>query len=130
MKRYIKSSIFEDDYFGKDERELCGDLITKMFKGWVISKRKSDLTKSYGLDFISKLLKQSFPDRCKPYISNFRSTAEEKDFNLYTVLKALEGMCSENEAVEVADGFYYVGSYSDWENDVNAQNKLNLMISQ
>ena len=130
MKRYVKASIFEDDYFGKEERDLCGDLITKMFKGWVISKRKSDLTKTYGLDHVSKLLKQHFPDRCKPYISTWRTTAEEKDFNLYTILRALEGMCSEDEAVEVADGFYYVGSYSDWEKDTKAQSELNIMISQ
>lgn len=130
MKRYVKASIFEDDYFGKEERDLCGDLITKMFKGWVISKRKSDLTKIYGLDRIAEILKQQFPDRCKPYISNWRSTAEEKDFNLHTVLKALEGMCSEDEAVEVADGFYYVGSYSDWEKDTKAQGELSIMISQ
>ena len=130
MKRYIGASIFGDDYFGKEERELCGDLITKMFKGWVISKRKMDKTKIYGLDLIAKVLQQNFPDRCKPYTISWGSETEEEDFDLFTVLKALEGMCNEDEAVEVADGFYYVGSYSNWKNDTQAHEDLISYLGQ
>ena len=43
---------------------------------------------------------------------------------MYTILGALEGMCHDNQACEVADGFYYVGSYADWRNDNEAKAQL------
>lgn len=126
MKRYIRAS--HDWYFGEDEREICGDLIAKHFNGWIISKRKIDLDKIYSLKSVADILQRNYPDICKSYTENFGSESREHEFNMFTVLGALEGMCHENEAVEVADGFYYVGSYSNWKSDDDAHQELSIMM--
>lgn len=122
MKRYIKSA--RNWYFGKDERELIGDLISDMFPGWIISKRVADENQKYSLTGVAKVLKETYPERCTNYSLNFGSEPESMEFDLYTVLNALEGMCQNDEAVEVADGFYYVGSYQDWQLDGDAHDEL------
>lgn len=128
MKRYIKSAT--DWYFGKDERELIGDLISDMFSGWIISKRVADEGKKYSLDGIAKVLQETYPERCHGYELKFGAESQEMDFNLYTILGALEGMCHHNEAVEVADGFYYVGSYKDWQLDSDAHDELAVLSEE
>lgn len=123
MKRYIRA-FRGDDYFGKSERDVCGDLITKLCHGWLISKRMSDDSKPFSLRGVAKFLQEEYPDRCTTYELKWGSETQEEEFDLYTVLGALEGMCYNNEAVEVADGFYYVGSYADWKKDADAQARL------
>lgn len=127
MKRYIKSA--RNWYFGKDERELIGDLISDMFPGWIISKRVVDENQKYSLTGVAKVLKETYPERCTNYSLNFGSEPESMEFDLYTVLSALEGMCQNDEAVEVADGFYYVGSYQDWQLDGDAHDELAVLSS-
>lgn len=111
---YIKS---EDEtspkrfYFGKEARDDIGSNLSDMYKGWIISKRLVDENKPYSL----KSVAADYIDQGK----------EAKDIvDLYYILEALEGMCHNNEAVEVSDGFYYVGSFNDWKNDKEAREKL------
>jgi len=114
------TSFFDHWYFGKDERDLFGRFIADLCDGWVISKRVShcDAGEEFSLASVAELLKQECPE----------CDEGQEEFDLYTVLGALEGMCHNNEAVEVADGFYYVGSYQDWHTDVDAQNRLDELI--
>ena len=121
-----------DSYFGKSERDAFGDLITKCCKGWIISKRiyHCDAGEEFSLQGVADLLAERYPDYCSgTYVVKFGNDEQIEEFSLFTILGALEGMCNNNEAVEVADGFYYVGSYSDWENDIEAQNNLDDILS-
>lgn len=133
MKIYVKSShTFSNGwYFGKDEYELCGSLISELCKGWIISKRIAhcDAGEEFSLQGVADLLQRAHPEfQGGKYTLKFGNGEQEEDFSLYTILGALEGMCHNNEACEVADGFYYVGSYADWKNDVNAQNRLEELL--
>ena len=136
MKVYVKSShTFSNGwYFGKDEYELCGSLISELYKGRIISKRIAhcDAGEEFSLQGVADLLQRTYPDKCTNYVIEFGEAeqdlgaeAQEEEFDLYTILGALEGMCYNNEACEVADGFYYVGSYQDWLKDTEAQQNLN-----
>lgn len=132
MKRYIRSARF-DFYFGKSERDLFGKLITDNCKGWIISKRiyHSKEGAEFSLQGVADLLAQKYPEQCGgSYTMTFGDESQTEDFDLYTILGALEGMCYNDEAVEVADGFYYVGSYADWENDKGAQEELDGILSE
>ena len=116
-----------DFYFGETERDLFGNLIASACPGWIISKRvhHSEAGEEFSLQGVADLLADMYPQQCGgTYVVEFGNESEECDFNLYTVLGALEGMCHNGEAVEVADGYYYVGSYLDWENDKEAQYEL------
>jgi hypothetical protein len=125
---YVKASKLSDArqwYFGKDEKELCGDAIQELCTGWIISKRIADEEKPFSLASVAELLKSTYPDRFSDtYTLHFGQESEEQDFDMYTILGALEGMCHDNQACEVADGFYYVGSYADWRNDNEAKAQL------
>ena len=126
MYRYIKSSL--DWYFGKDERNLLGSYISDLCSGWLISKRIADENEDYSLKGVFNLLQSTYPDICNgTYTMHIGNSSEEEDISMFTVLGALEGMCNNNEACEVADGFYYVGSYRDWMNDTEAQDKLDTL---
>lgn len=130
MKLYVKA--FRDGwYFGKEEAELFGDLITDLCSGWVISKRAyhCDNGEEFSLSGVADLLQSNYPDRCVPYTLHFGSETQDMDFDMFSILGALEGMCHNNKACEVADGFYYVGSYQDWKNDIEAQNNLNELLA-
>lgn len=133
MKVYVKS---DKDYwyFGKYERDNFGDLISEECPGWIISKRIShcEAEEEFSLKGVANLLQRTYPDKCTNYVIEFGEAeqdlgaeAQEEEFDLYTILGALEGMCYNNEACEVADGFYYVGSYQDWLKDTEAQQNLN-----
>lgn len=100
-----------DFYFGKSERDLFGSLISEACPGWIISKRvvDCDARKDYSLVGVANMLS----DRTR-----------NSKIDLFTVLRALEGMCYNSEAVEVADGYYYIGSYADWHNDKEAHAEL------
>lgn len=135
MKIYIKSShTFSNGwYFGKDEYELYGSLISELCKGWIISKRIAhcDAGEEFSLQGVADLLQRTYPDKCTNYVIEFGEAeqdlgaeAQEEEFGLWAVLGALEGMCHNNEACEVADGFYYVGSYAEYQNDIAAQDRL------
>ena len=116
-----------DFYFGKSERDAFGYFITETCSGWIISKRIAhcEAGEEFSLQGVADLLTSKYPNYCSgTYTVKFGSESEEHEFSLYTILGALEGMCYNNEAVEVADGFYYVGSYQDWKNDIGAQNRL------
>lgn len=126
MKVYVKS---DKDfwYFGKYERDNFGDLISEECPGWIISKRRyhCDANEDFSLSGVAALLKQKYPDICKPYVMHFGSETQDMDFDLGTILLTLEGMCENDEACEVADGFYYVGPYKAWKMDSEAQQNLN-----
>lgn len=117
-----------DFYFGKSERDAFGYYISETCPGWIISKRIShcEAGEEFSLQGVADLLASKYPEYCSgTYTVKFGNESEEEEFSLYTILGALEGMCYNNEAVEIADGFYYVGSYQDWKNDIEAQNSLN-----
>lgn len=116
-----------DLYFGKSERDLFGSLISEACPGWIISKKVADCDarKDYSLVEVANMLSALYPEQCSgSYTVTFGTESETAEFNLFTILGALEGMCYNNEAVEVADGYYYVGSYADWHNDKEAQAEL------
>lgn len=120
-----------DFYFGKSERDLFGQFIKECFDGWVISKRMAHSDEEFGLQGVADLLAAKYPRYCGgTYSVQFGSETEEADFDLYTILGALEGMCYNDEAVEVADGFYYVGTYQDWQNDAEAQEFLDELLAE
>lgn len=121
-----------DPYFGKSEREAFGYFITECCKGWIISKRvyHCDAGVEFSLQGVADLLAERYPDYCSgTYVVKFGNEEQVEDFDMFTILGALEGMCYNNEAVEVADGFYYVGSYTDWQNDDEAQDELEEILS-
>ena len=131
MKRYIRAARF-DFYFGKSERDLFGKLISETCPGWIISKRiyHNDAGEKFSLQGVADLLSRKYPEQCSgTYTMTFGNESQTEDFGLYAILGALEGMCYNDEAVEVADGFYYVGSYANWENDTKAQQNLDDLLA-
>lgn len=132
MKRYIRAAR-SDIYFGKSERDLFGELISKTCSRWIISKRVYHLDEGaeISLQAVADLLAKEYPDQCGgTYIITFGNDSQTEEFDLYAVLAALEGMCYNDEAVEVADGFYYVGSYADWQKDAGSQEELEGILSE
>jgi len=129
MKRYVRAARF-DFYFGKSERDLFGKLISEAFPGWIISKRIVDTEEEFSLASVADKLKEMYPQQCgDTYTITLGNESQTEEFDEYAILGALEGMCHNGEACEVADGFYYVGSYADWHNDKDAQNELNDILS-
>lgn len=110
---YIKSdeNSHERYYFGKEARNDIGQNLSEMYPGWIISKRIVDEKEPFSLQSIAE-----------DYVAKGKEAKETVD--LYYILEALEGMCHNNEAVEVRDGFYYIGSYNDWKNDKEAHKNL------
>jgi len=116
-----------DFYFGKSERDLFGNLISEACPGWIISKKvvDCDAGKDFSLAGVADTLAKMYPEQCSgSYTVTFGTESETAEFNLFTILGALEGMCYNGEAYEVADGYYYVGSYADWHSDKEAQAEL------
>ena len=121
---YVRAGIFSDGwYFGKDEAELCGDAIRALCDGWIISKRAThcDAEEDFSLVGVANLIQKTYPDL---FNSTYTVRGEEEDFGWWTILGALEGMCHNNKACEVADGFYYVGNHGDWTRDKEAHARL------
>lgn len=86
MKRYIKSDTGDRYYFGKEEYEKFGDLVSKKCSGMVISKRVDDGAQPGGLEY----------------------EAEQLGMDLWELLRCLEGMCYNGTAVEISDYQYKV----------------------
>ena len=109
------------NYYGAAARDDIGQYISEMYRGEIISKRMKDDSKSYGL----KRVAEDYLASGKPFSPDNFDEGETLD--LWYILEALEGMCYNDEAVEVADGFYYIGSYDDWRTDMLAQEQLAVM---
>lgn len=92
-----------DNYFGYIDQKKYGNTIIDNFKGWIISKRQDE---SNFIDYESQ-------------VAGLESVSEKLDIPIYSVLGALEGMCHENEACEISDSSYYVGSYSEYKRHSN-----------
>ena len=119
MKLYVKSTFNLADCFGNSERQDIGEDIILLFSGKIISKRMRDNNTPYGLKAVADAISNKF---CSIY------EHIECNVDIYYVLRALEGMCYHNEACEVADGFYYVGSYEQWNTDNEAHQELEELI--
>lgn len=83
------------EYFGAASRNKYGAKIDKAYHGKVITKRLARATDQY------------------PAIG-LRVVQEELGIPPSTTVKALEGMCYNNEACEINDSEYFVGSYKEY----------------
>lgn len=86
MKRMIKSSFSWGDYFGQEEAEKYGDMISKALKGKTVSKRKALAEEPGGLIY----------------------EANKLGIDMWDLLRALEGMCYQRRAAEIDDSTYKV----------------------
>ena len=77
--------------FGKEEAEKYGNIVSKRLSGKVISKRAVDGDKPNGLRYEAEHL-----------------GIVDKDFDLFTLLRTLEGMCALGMAKEIDDCHYKV----------------------
>ena len=75
-----------DDYYGKEEYEKYGDLVSKDLSGKVISK-------SIAL---------------ADYPGGIKYEADRLGLDLFCLLHVLEGMCYNNKAREISDSEYLV----------------------
>lgn len=73
-------------YFGKNEYEKYGQMISKKLAGHIISKRISDSKNPGGLEHTAKLLQ----------------------IDMWDLLGALEGMCHNGMAEEINDSEYRI----------------------
>lgn len=89
MKRYVKSSNVDADYyFGKEEYEEFGALVKDALSGQLVSKSFSDAdVEPIGLKYNAELL--GFDDEFK-------------------LLRTIEGLCYNGEAVEIDDSTYRI----------------------
>lgn len=86
----IYANIEPDDdyeYYGKEEYQKYGKLVSDACEGMIISKRKTDANKSGGLIYEARVLGLDSP---------------------YDLLRCLEGMCYNGEAAEISDYQYKV----------------------
>lgn len=86
------------EYFGAASRNKYGAMIDKAYHGKVITKRLDKATHQY------------------PAIG-LRVVQTELGIPPSTTVKALEGMCYNNEACEINDSEYFVGSYEEYRGD-------------
>ena len=86
MKRMIKTSI-DHYYFGKEEFEEWGDIVSRELSGQVISKSVADEGKPGSLAYEAEKLGMD---------------------DLFTLLRCLEGMCYNGTATEISDYQYKV----------------------
>ena len=78
--------MFKDWYFGKDEYDKYGSLISDKLSGCVISKKADTAEMAGGLIYYAKLL----------------------GIDMWDLLSALEGMCYNRKASEISDSEYVV----------------------
>jgi len=83
------------EYFGAASRNKYGAKIDEAYHGKVITKRLDKARDRY------------------PSIG-LRVVQEELGISPSTTVKALEGMCYNNEACEINDSEYFVGSYEEY----------------
>ena len=86
MKRYIKKSHMDADFYGQHARDMYGDLIARNLAGQIVSKRVSDEGTEIGL-----------PD-----------VAERIGIDMWDLLEALEGMRYMGEVIELDDSTYEI----------------------
>ena len=77
------------EYFGKEEAEKYGKIVKEKLSGKVISKRMEDDGKAGSLKYEAEQLKID-------------------GFDLWTLLKTIEGMCRTKDAIEIDDGHYKI----------------------
>ncbi len=85
-------------HFGKEEADKYGSIIKKELAGKVISKRKVDAENPGGVVYEAKKLSEKH---------------NLKDFDCFTLIRALEGMCYKREANEIDDSHYQIKEISD-----------------
>ena len=78
--------MFGSWYFGKEEYEKYGQMISEKLAGHIISKRISDSKNPDGLEHTAKLL----------------------HIDMWDLLSALEGMCHNGLAEEINDSEYMI----------------------
>ncbi len=86
MNKEISMDIFN---FGREEAEQYGDIVREKLAGKTISKRKCDIDKPGGLRYEAERL-------------------GIEGFDMYTLLRTLEGLCYMRSAAEIEDGLYKV----------------------
>lgn len=86
---------YYSEYFGAASRNKYGAKIDETYHGKVITKRLDKASDHY------------------PAIG-LRVVQEELGIPPSTTVKALEGMCYNNEACEINDSEYFVGSYEEY----------------
>jgi len=85
------------EYFGASSRNKYGAQIDEAYHGQIITKRFDKANDRY------------------PAIG-LRAVQEDIGLPPSTTVKALEGMCFNNEACEISDSEYFVGSYEEYNN--------------
>lgn len=78
-----------DFYFGKEQADKYGKMVQDKLKGKVISKRQADDGEPGSLRYESEELNID-------------------DFDMWTLLETLEGMCYQGMATEIDDSHYKV----------------------
>ena len=86
---------YYSEYFGAASRNKYGAKIDEAYHGKTITKRLNKANDQY------------------PSIG-LRVIQEELGIPPSTTVKALEGMCYNNEACEISDSEYFVGSYEEY----------------
>ena len=86
---------YYSEYFGAASRNKYGAKIDEAYHGKTITKRLNKANDQY------------------PSIG-LRVIQEELGIPPSTTVKALEGMCHNNEACEISDSEYFVGSYEEY----------------
>ena len=87
MKRYIKSSHQDVDFYGQHYYDKYHEVVRDELSGMVISKRVEDEDEPGGLAYEAETVGISDP---------------------FDLLECLEGMCHEGEAIEISDYQYKV----------------------
>jgi hypothetical protein len=118
LKKYLRADKWKD-YFGQTERNDIGPDITKLCKGWIISDSGRDVGRPFSTGNVAKLIVEDF---------NSKYAHIKCEVDMHMVLRALAGMCFNDEACEVADGLYYVGSIADWRADEAAHEELERLL--
>lgn len=88
MKKLIRASRNDRDYFGQEAAEKYGDLIVENLSGKKISKRRDLAEEPGGLIY----------------------EANQLGIDMWDLLEALEGLCHEGKAREIDDSTYFVNA--------------------
>lgn len=86
---------YYSEYFGAASRDKYGAQLDKAYHGKIITKRLNEARNSY------------------PAIG-LKVIQDDLGLSPFTVIKALEGMCYNNEACEINDSEYFVGSWDEY----------------
>ena len=97
-KSKITAAFDRDWYFGKEEADQFGDLISKKLAGKTVSKRRDLAEEPGGLIF----------------------EADRLGIDMWDLLKALEGMCYDGRAREIDDSTYKVFEVVEGQEDITS----------